>query len=691
MGRRNRLYPSVLALAILASSLSISGQEPAPRFRVSSNMILVDVRVLDSRGLPVTGLKREDFKVFEEGIPQSVVYFQEVSLPLAPSAAANTAASPAAAGREREPNRARPADLGSASKQPSSDLPQALPDKRIMILLFNLSSMSPQDSAEARRAAREFIEKNQTPLDSVAVLAFDQGLSLLADLTTRRDVLLKAIDRIGQPSPETDLSLPSDQPGGDTGTASEYLADDTEFSLFSTNQQLSAVQAVADAYKDIPGRKSLIYFSSGMTLQGVDNLDQLRWTTDLANRTNFSIYPVDSRGLVALSPGEGAHRGTPRGTGIYSGSAGLQAMAALSSSQEPLVAMAADTGGQALLDDNRVGKIFQTVQEDSSHYYLLGYRSPEVRPDGKFRRIEVTVDVPHVQLSYRHGYYSDKPYPSLSTIEREQSFQQAILEDRWFADFPVSMDVESFPQESGKFLVPVFLSFQSGSLTEKSADRLNLELILLARDDQRRVVAGLRDHVEIRPRRTAGEARFLYQNLMQLASGSYELVAYLRDNRSGAIAKQVAGIKLESEGPITPGTVILSSRWEDPGEMPSSFSIKTGRETTLRENPMIVGGKLLVPHVDETFLPTDPFYFYGRLRGPAGSAQGRFRILLRNAAGETLESSDWKPLRPAESPQMWDYSGKIPLAHLSSGSYRLEVQVRIADREKLIEREFQVH
>ncbi len=303
---------AVAGLLLVCFLFSVFAQGPAVRFRVKTNLILMDIRVTDPDGRPVSELAVEDFTVLEEGVLQEITYFREISLPLNFHLAQGM--SKPGTVRDRIP------DL--TVEEVSSEL--IAPEKRYLILLFNFSGATVQDSRMMQVAAAGFLDKQFTPEDAVAVLSFDQGLELLVDFTSDREKLGRVLGRLSQRERELEISLPE----GDVEEEvdAEFLADETEFSLFETNYQLSAIQAVAEAFRDVPGRKALLYFSTGLDSRGIENDDQLRWTTDLCNRANISIYSVDARGLVALSPEGGAHR-SGRSSEIFSGRGNLNELA----------------------------------------------------------------------------------------------------------------------------------------------------------------------------------------------------------------------------------------------------------------------------------------------------------------------------------------------------------------------------
>src|SRR5712692_5058129 len=155
--------------------------------------------------------------------------------------------------------------------------------------------------------------------------------------------------------------------------------------------------------RDVPGRKSVIHFSSGIERTGIENQAQLRATADAANRSNVSLYTVDARGLAALPPGGDASASSPAGTALYTGQAVSSQISSLQGGRETLATLAADTGGRTFYDLNDFAPAFGEVQKENSSYYLLGYSPSNLRSDGRFRRIRVEVTRPGVKVQGRPG------------------------------------------------------------------------------------------------------------------------------------------------------------------------------------------------------------------------------------------------------------------------------------------------
>src|SRR5206468_10705473 len=168
------------------------------------------------------------------------------------------------------------------------------------------------------------------------------------DFTDNRAQLLDVIAKLVFGEDADGDGIPDNT--ADIGTA--FGQDDAEFNILNTDRQLSALQTAVSMLRGLPDQKSLVYFASGLRLNGTDNQAQLRATTNAAIRANVSIFPVDARGLVASAPLGDATRQSPGGIGVFSGTTAMATITNFQRSQDSLFALAEDTGGKALLDSN---------------------------------------------------------------------------------------------------------------------------------------------------------------------------------------------------------------------------------------------------------------------------------------------------------------------------------------------------
>ena len=193
-------------------------------------------------------------------------------------------------------------------------------DKRLMVFFFDFSSMQVPDQLRAQDGALEYLKKNITKDDVVAVLFYASAIQVLSDFTSDRDVLTRVIKGmpIGEASELAALADTGDENGEDTQAA--FVADETEFNIFSTDKKLAAIEQAAKMLASFPEKKALVYFSGGVSRNGLDNEAQLQAAINAATKANLAIYAIDTRGLTADPPGGGASKGGSRGAGIFNGS-----------------------------------------------------------------------------------------------------------------------------------------------------------------------------------------------------------------------------------------------------------------------------------------------------------------------------------------------------------------------------------
>ena len=311
-------------------------------FSVKSQLVVETVVAKDKQGEFIEGLTAKDFSVTEDGVPQTIRFCEHQDLtdatpvPIAPPGSeeiklyktlARTQIAPESAGNERYKNR------------------------RLLALYFDMSAMRPADQLRALTAAEQFLRTQMTTADLVSIMRYQGGsVDILQDFTADRNKLLSILQTLiigeGQGSAETI----DDASSADTGAA--FGQDDSEFNVFNTDRQLSALQTAAKMLAPLSEKKSLIYFASGLRLNGIDNQAQLHATVDAAIKAGVSFWPIDARGLVAEAPLGDATQGSQGNAGIYTGTAALATNNLLQQSQDTLFALAGDTGGKALFDTN---------------------------------------------------------------------------------------------------------------------------------------------------------------------------------------------------------------------------------------------------------------------------------------------------------------------------------------------------
>jgi VWFA-related protein len=656
------------------SAQAPTGAKPLATFRSQTNLVLVDVRVRDKAGGPISDLKPEDFRVYEDGVPQQIVSFSLEDVERFAAQAAEHGAPPTI-------------DLGALPSEAARV--DALRDRRLLVLFFDLTSMPVGDLMRSLTAARDFVGSHLTPADLVAVVTSASVLRVAQDFTNDRAALTRALDaiRVGESSSLAVLGATGN--AGSTGangedvvaedTSAAFTPDETEFNIFNTDEKLAAVESLARMLRDIPGRKSVIHFSSGLTRTGIENQVQLRAATDAANQADVSFYTLDARGLVAQPPGGDAFTSSPQGTAAYTGQAFRAQVTGLQDSRETLATLASDTGGKTFTDLNDFSQVFQEVQEDNSTYYLLGYASTNSRADGRFRRIRVEVTRRGVDVEARPGYFAPKNFRQFTREDKERQLQQALTLDAPFTDLPMAVQAAYFRQADNRYYVVLAakipgsaLSFAGGSAERQT----ELDFVWRASDPAGRAVAALRDTLPLKLDQTGYQqvagGNVLYEGGLELPPGRYTLKVAARENRDGRIGTFEAPIELPptDAAPLAVSSVVLSN------QLQPVAAASRRQQGTEGSHPLARGAEAIVPSVTSVFRGGQSLYVYFESYGGSTSPRPPASVVAMFflSGVKVSEAGPFSGVRDAGSGKT-SYFLQIPLDNFRSGRYTLQLNV----------------
>jgi VWFA-related protein len=677
--RALRLIITLTLAAWTAMPRAQSGPPAGQVFRSGTELVLVNVVARDRGGAVVRGLSRGDFSVAEDGKPQTITSFDFEELD-APQQAQEPAAS--------DP----PLLLAPPARPavPASPLEAAKADmhgRRLIVLFFDLSSMQPEEVERSVKAARDYIDHRLSPADLIAVVSFSTTLRVDQDFTADRDRLAAAIDTYGGADGQGfEAGATPDDDTADNGTA--FTADDTEFNIFNTDRRLDALQTLADELAGIEQKKSVIYFSSGMSQQGSDNQVQLRRTVDRANRANVSLYAVDMRGLQALVPGGDASTGSLRGTSAFSGASTRNQFDRLAQSQDTLTTIAEDTGGRAFFDTNNFTSVFDRVVKDTSAYYVLGYSSTNAARDGRFRRITVKLKRSDLTLDYRSGYYAARDFAHATKEDREQQLQDQLLSDLSATDLSAYVSASYFRIADKRYYVPLSLivpGYQIPITRATDKSRATMDVLGIVRDEQRRPVGRIRDTVRLAPE-TADDLKkktVQYESGFEMPPGKYRVKMVVRENQGGAFGSY------ETD-------VVVPDVERQPLKL-SSVVVGTQLQPVTRKNdanPLVRDGRELVPNVTRVVSASQHLYFYYEVYQPAspvkvmtsiGFFRGRQRafetplVQQTELAGKSRNAAVFQFDVPASAMRPGLYTCQINVVDDSAGTFsfpRLQLYIR---------------
>ena len=407
--------------------------------------------------------------------------------------------------------------------------------------------------------------------------------------------------------------------GGDVngdGVADEVEAgsafgeNDAEFNMFSSDRQLAALQRTADDVRGIPEQKTLVYFGSGLRLNGTNNQAQVRATVNAAARANVTINPIDARGLVAFAPLGDATRAGAGGIGLFSGAQAQSTITRFQRSQDTLYTLARDTGGEALFDQNDLMTGVVRAADAVSSYYLIGYYSTQTQDDGRFRRVKVTVrGRGDVRLAYREGYTADKVFAAFTDADKERQLEEALRLDQPLTDVRMAVEINVFRLNRSEYYVPVSVKIPGREIAlarSRGAARTRLDVIGEVKDDYGVTHRNLRDALDIRidqETESAWASRPLqYQTGFTLLPGAYVLKMLVRDATTGRIGTYempFSVVNAELERAAAPmSTVVLSN--QQVGADGALHSVQM-RMSADKVNPLVVDGRQWLPSVTRVF------------------------------------------------------------------------------------------
>jgi VWFA-related protein len=706
----------LLALGLNGTTISLPQIPSGATFKVSTDLVLVDVSVTDKKGNPVRNLSQKSFRIFEDGVeqPVKVFKFEDVARFEAELKAENAPAPPPVVTEKTVPAAptAKPANLGTDEQFRYSN-------RRLIVMMFDLSSLEVSDAIFARKSAEEYIRTKISPVDLVAVVVMAATLRVVQDFTNDQKLLQAALNKIklGQSADLVAQGTTDPTAGDNTGTventnedtSDSFAVDDTQFNIFNTDRKLVAIESVAKMLKDLPEKKSLIHFSSGLQTTGSENDSQVKATIAAANRANMSIYAVDARGLIATPAGGDASKGGTGGPAMFSGESQRSGMSSIASAQETLTHLSDDTGGQAFLDTNDLGQVFDQVQNDTKAYYLVGYYSNNMKHDGRFRNIKVTVDVADAKLHFRPGYFAPKEFGQFTKGEREHQLEEAIGADSPFTDLPFILGAYYFKAEDPKnthdnrMFVPVSLRLPSSAVPfseKKDRKEAEFDFVGQVRDPARggALVSYVKDAIHVKLddttyARVSAGGTIQYDTGFYLRPGNYKMKFLMREDQSGKIGsfEQALTVPDLSKQTLQMSSVVLSSQLA-PVEKESMVTRKNDKDAFLQEqskipNPLVQGGKKVVPNVGHVFSAKQTLYTFFQVYNAATDSEKKaphvdLALLFFRNGQKIYETPQYEvnQFKDASS-KIVDCNFSVPLSQFKPGRYTLQLVIldRIAD------------
>jgi VWFA-related protein len=433
------------------------------------------------------------------------------------------------------------------------------------------------------------------------------------DFTNDKAALIKAVSMYdGSEGSGFDLGNEGGTTDDTSDDSSSFVADDSEFNSLNTDRQLYAIRTICKSIEKVEQKKSMLYFSGGLSRQGIENQASIRAATNECVKADTAMYAVDTRGLQALNPVGDASQGSRRGTSAYSGASMQSQLNSNFSSQETLGTLASDTGGKLFVDNNDFAPAFQAVQHDTEAYYIIGYESSNPKRDGTYRHLSISIaGHPDAKLEYRPGYYAPADFQHAKTEDRELALTEQMRSEVPATDVAVYLQALYFRLQDGKFYIPVSLvvpGSQINAVQVKDKTKATIDILGQVKDAQNLAVGQVRQTVNLAvdANQMLLKKNVQYSTGFTLAPGKYHVKFVVRENQSGNMGSFETDIQVPDmrKTPLKLSSIIMSSQ-------------RTPNTSKKTIDPLVRDGQEWVPNVAHVFRQDQHLFFLYEVYSPA--------------------------------------------------------------------------
>ena len=712
---RNPFIIGVAIILVVLPLLTAFAQTPAPSkqqdqtVQIGTIEIPLDIVVRDKKGRPVRDLTAADFEVFEDGVKQKIESFRLVA-----REAKKTDVTKKIEGENTTGKQVETTSLG------------------VTALVFD--RLTPEARALAHKAALAYAQENASPQDYTGVFAIDLSLRTVQQYTNDPQLVSKAVEQVSssvastftsgaervrtladqstalQNSADQSVSsmgatgpggggsnAPSSPPGG---AMTQLALNEMQSRMLQSYETLerdqqghatvNALLAVIDSMRSLPGRKSIVFFSEGLSLPPAV-LNQFNSVISAANRANIAIYSIDAAGLrlesttlettneinsLAQKRMQQVGRGKDDGSGPLMKSLERNEDLLRLNPHSGLGQLSDQTGGFLVKDTNDLSAGIRRIDEDMHIHYMLTYAPKNRDFDGKFRHIEVKLARPNLDVQARKGYYALSLASNSPILEYEvPAF--AALSKSTPNPFGLLVLGTSFPEPKHPGLVPIVASVPSTSFTftpesEKKTYSTNFSIVTVIKDSSKQIVqkmsqnyvlSGPLDRIEAARK----EPVFFYREI-ELAPGSYTIESVAYDVPSGKASLRVSSVEVPStdDTKLRLSSLVLLQHAER----------MTAQEAKI-DSPFHIGEVIVYPNLGESVhkAAVKQLAFFFTAWPEKGSTEPLKLTIDLSQNGKSLGQIPMD-LKAADEKGRIQYASALPIDNFRPGTYELRVTVK---------------
>lgn len=706
-----------LPFGIVPAQQPVPQQTPDDVIRVRTKEVRLDILVKDKKGRLVKDLSPTDFEISEDGVAQQIQSFRFINREgTEDSGEVNSNAAKSGAATGSEPRTAR--------------------TPGVTALVFD--RLSPEARSLARRAGLAYADEGMPSGDFTGVFRIDQSLVTEQSFTDNAALVKEAVAHATSAAGSTyasgaqrnrdiaDQSAGLDQTidtasstaasagasqdsaaasaagnaAGQAAAAQQFLQLEAnmiqQYETLERDQQgfatINGLLAVINPMRNLPGRKTIIFFSEGIALPPSVQT-KFPAVISAANRANVSVYTIDAAGLRTDSGvGDAARelnqivsqRMAQQARGNDRGMNG-PAMKSLERNEDllrfdprgGLGQLSDETGGFLIHDTNNLTNGLRRISDDMHGYYLVTYIPKNEDYDGRFRHINVKLSKSNVDVQTRKGYYAVEGVTDLPVLDYEAPAIAAARNAHTEANaFPFRGAALSFPASARPGLTLVLAEAPMSAFSfETSADKktyaTDFSIVALVKDASDKIMQKLSQHYSlsgpIEQRDAARTGDLLFYRETQLQPGNYrvELVAYDASTKKRSVKTGSLEVMAVDETKPRLSSVALLKRAE-----------RLNPEEQKKEHPLHLGELLVYPNLGEPISKAQAkqLAFFVTAEPPklsAATMQLTFALFQNN---RTIGRST-NPLPAPDERGQIKYASTFSLADYQPGTYELRVTV----------------
>jgi VWFA-related protein len=724
---RFRAKKVLVIVAMLSSLLSTLGQTPQrtgqqedQRVRIGTAEVVLDVVVRDKKGRVIRDLTAADFEVYEDSVLQKIESFRQV-----------------ARGTNEE-------ESGPAKKDQSAARPKAQAgtqsDSRegpsVTALVFD--RLSPNARALARKAALAYADEGVRVGDYAGVFLIDLSLNALQPYTDNPQLVRQAVDRATSMSTSTFASNGEQVRGlsnrsaalerqvasseaaasaagssrdsaGASAAGSEIGLAAAEQALVQMNQRMletfetlerdqqgyatiNSLHAVVSSMSGLPGRKTVIFFSEGLSLPP-NVATKFHAVINAANRANVSIYSIDAAGLRIDSPNSEAtreinamaERRMAQAARIRDDTSGPMTRA-LERNEDllrlnphsGLGELADQTGGFLIRDTNDLSGGVRRIDEDMRFHYLVTYvpKNPEL--DGRFRQITLKLSRPNLEIQTRRGYYAIPSTNNTPVLDYEARGLAVLGMSQRSNSLSLRLIGLSFPELARPGLTPILAEIPASAFTftpdpQKKTYSADFSIVALIKDESKQVVQKVSQQYlmngPIDKLEAAKRGQVLFYREVVLPPGRYTVEAVAYDSPSSKASVQTCIVEApgNSKASLRLSSIVILKRAE-----------RLTDEDKKAANPFHFGEVLIYPNTGEPLSKstTKQLAYFFTVYPPQGTTTAPKLTLEVLQNGKSMGQAAIDLPAPDASGRI-QYASAIPIESFPPGAYELKLTVSL--------------